>query len=185
MKGVIRYSGARPLWAHTRNVQSQSGAGAYSQMQTLVLCDLKLRWQMTQFSMGATVSANKTSQTPAAISWSHETSSFFFAFWSTTTYGWSSTFPELVTSKIWGKYFPQESPGWKHHIPKLQRFWPFHHALERILYFPLSDIWKRCTLREVGCLTLLVTLESSREFQAVFSNTLRFELCCCLPLTPG
>lgn len=78
MKGVIRYSGARPLWAHTRNVQSQSGAGAYSQMQTLVLCDLKLRWQMTQFSMGATVSANKTSQTPAAISWSHETSSFFF-----------------------------------------------------------------------------------------------------------
>lgn len=35
-----------------------------------------------------------------------------------------------------------------------------------------------------GCLTSLVILEISREFQAVFSNMLGFGLCCCLLLIP-
>lgn len=36
-----------------------------------------------------------------------------------------------------------------------------------------------------ACLTLLDIIEISREFQAVFSNTLRFDFCCCLALAPG
>lgn len=141
MKGVIRYPRANSLWAHMLNVQSQSVAGAYSQMQTLVLCDLKLGWQMTRFSMEDTVPAKyfPDSSCHLVALWDIF---LFFPFCSTTIHCSSSTFPESVTSKNSGKCFPQESPGWKHHIPKLQWFWPFHCTLERILNFPPSDIKK-------------------------------------------
>lgn len=146
-----------------------------------------LGWQVTWFSRGATVSAKNFPGSSCHLVVTQDICLFLFYFFSpliTTIHGSSSTFPRLVMTKNFWEMFFLGKPWSEALYSQIAVGLTFSPRIRKDTLF--SIVWKVVMFgkgkasREGACLTSLVILKISREFQAVFSNTLKFEFCCCI-----